>query len=59
MRVLAATLCLLAVAACGDRRTFDERYDDAGTKLEERARALDQNLANELAPENMANTTSG
>ncbi len=45
---LTAGLCLLALAGCGDRRDFDERYDDTSKQLEERARALDQNLANEL-----------
>jgi hypothetical protein len=44
-------LCLLALAGCGDRRDFDERYEDTSKQLEERARALDQNLANELPAE--------
>ncbi|NJC05573.1 hypothetical protein GGQ97_001366 [Sphingomonas kaistensis] len=48
MRVGAVLLCLLALGACGDRRDFDERYNDAGAELENRARAIDQNLANEL-----------
>jgi hypothetical protein len=48
MRQLAAALCLLALVGCGDRRDFDERYDDTSKQLEDRARALDQNLANEL-----------
>ena len=49
MRLGAALLLLLALGACGDRRDFDERYNDAGAELENRARALDQNLANELS----------
>ena len=47
-------LVMLALGACGDRRSFDERYNETGTKLEEKARALDQNLANELPPEEQA-----
>ena len=48
MRGLSAILCLLVLASCGDRRTFDERYKDTSTELEQRAQALEQNLANEL-----------
>jgi hypothetical protein len=33
-------------AATGGR--FDERYKDTSTELEQRAQALEQNLANEL-----------
>ena len=51
MRVAAAVLALLALAACGDRRSFDQRYEDTGSELEQRARAIDQNLANELPAE--------
>ena len=51
MRVVAVVACALAVAACGDRRSFDERYNDAGSELEQRARAIDQNIADELPPE--------
>ena len=51
MRVAAAILCLAALAACGDRRSFDERYNDTGAELEQRARALDNKLANELPAE--------
>ncbi len=48
MRVAAVLLGLLALTACGDRRSFDERYNDTSSQLEERARAIDQNIANEL-----------
>jgi hypothetical protein len=58
MRVAAALLCLLALAACGDRRDFDKRYDDTSKQLEERARALDQNLANELPADQESGTAS-
>lgn len=51
MRLAVAIMALLALTACGDRRSFDERYQETGAKLEERANALDQNLANELPPE--------
>jgi hypothetical protein len=54
MRVVAAVACALVLAACGDRRSFDERYNDAGSELEQRARAIDQNIANELPPEEPA-----
>ena len=45
MRRLILTLGLLAATGCEDRRTFDERYDDTRKQLEERAEALDRNLA--------------
>lgn len=48
MRWVAALLCVAALGACGDRRSFDERYKDAGAELEARANAIDQNLANEM-----------
>ena len=35
MRVLALLPCVIALAACGDRRSFDERFNDAGTTLEQ------------------------
>lgn len=44
MRLLALFLALV-LAACGDRRSFDERYNDTSAELEQRARAIDQNLA--------------
>nr|WP_314443337.1 hypothetical protein [uncultured Sphingomonas sp.] len=47
----AAFLCLLVLAGCGDRRSFDQRYEDTGKELEARARAIDQKLANELPAE--------
>ena len=44
MRLLA--ICLAVVlAGCGDRRTFDERYNDTSAELENKARQLDRNLA--------------
>jgi hypothetical protein len=53
MRVVAGLLCLCALGGCGDRRSFDERYEDTSTQLEQRAKALDQNLQNELAAEEL------
>lgn len=44
MRLLALTLALM-LAACGDRRSFDERYNDTSAELEQRALAIDRNLA--------------
>jgi hypothetical protein len=58
MRAAAALLCLCALSGCGDRRSFDERYEDTSSELEQRAKALDQNLQNELTskgPERPAN----
>ncbi|GAA4033411.1 hypothetical protein GCM10022281_11510 [Sphingomonas rosea] len=50
MRVALLVLAL-TLAACGDRRTFDERYDDTEAKLNQKAKQLDANLAaNEVAP---------
>jgi len=58
MRCLAAMLVLLALAGCGDRRTFDERYEDTGAKIEERARVLDEKIANEQqGAENFSNAS--
>jgi hypothetical protein len=51
MRLSAAILCLFALAACRDKRGFDERYNDTSAEIEQRARALDQNLANESEAE--------
>ncbi|WP_300975009.1 hypothetical protein [Sphingomonas sp. LHG3406-1] len=45
MRPSAVPLLLLALTACGDRRSFDERYSDTSDKLEQKARQLDENLA--------------
>ena len=47
MRLLLLGVVLAMLGGCGDRRTFDERYNDTGKQLEEKARALDQNLADE------------
>lgn len=58
MRPATAFLIALSLAACGDRRTFDERYQDTGAKLEEKARALDRNLADEAPADNAGNATT-
>lgn len=50
MRLVTALLCLLAIAGCKDRRSFDQRYEDAGATIEQRARALDEKIANEQQP---------
>ena len=58
MRLMATILLgLAALTGCGDRRTFDERYNDAGKELEERARAIDENIANELPSAGEANAS--
>jgi cell division protein ZapA (FtsZ GTPase activity inhibitor) len=58
MRAAAVILTLLALAGCGDRRSFDERYKDTSANLEQRARALDQNLTNELDASELEENTS-
>ena len=45
MKAASGLLLLLALSACGDRRTFDERYQDTSKTLEDKARQLDENLA--------------
>jgi len=45
MRLVVLTLLLLAASACGDRRSFDQRYDDTSRTLENKAEQLDQNLS--------------
>lgn len=46
MRGAASALLLAAaLAGCGDRRSFDERYQDTSSALANKARALDANLA--------------
>lgn len=51
MRMLAICAAVL-LAGCGDRRTFDERYKDTSTQLENKAQQLDRNLTE--APRNGA-----
>jgi hypothetical protein len=45
MRSVALLLLLAVVAGCGDRRSFDERYQDTGREIENRAREIDRNIA--------------
>lgn len=54
MRLAALILAAVALTGCGDRRTFDERYEDTSQQLEEKARALDENLAANMAEANEA-----
>ena len=51
MRAWAAAAALLLLGGCGDRRDFDQRYNDTSDKLEEKARRLDQNITAEQADE--------
>jgi len=37
----------LALAGCGDRRSFDERYSDTSAQLANQARAIDANLSSD------------
>ena len=55
MRLLAAVTLMAALSGCGDRRNFDQRYEDTSEKLEEKARQLDQNIAAEAGNEALAN----
>ena len=52
MRAAVLMMSLLALASCGDRRSFDERYQDTSQELENRAQRLDQNLATAPAQQN-------
>ena len=45
MRGVLLALVLVTLAACGDQRSFDEQFNDTSSELENRARRLDQNLA--------------
>ena len=56
MRLLLLALVLPALAGCQDRRTFDERFKDTGEQLEQKARELDRNIAQELPAEGEGNT---
>ena len=47
MRWAAGLLLAAATAGCGDRRSFDERYQDTSSALANEARALDENLASD------------
>jgi len=44
MRLLAISIAVI-LAACGDRRTFDERYNETSAQLENKAQQLDRNLS--------------
>lgn len=59
MRLLPTLLIALAATGCGDRRSFDERYEDTSRELENRAERLDANLANAEAPEQGADGAGG
>ena len=51
MRAGAAVLALLALAACQQEPTFDERFDTAHDKIEGMARDIDGELEASLPPE--------
>jgi hypothetical protein len=42
----ALALLLLSCASCRQQRDFDERYNETAAELENKARALDQKVAN-------------
>lgn len=44
MRLVALCVAVL-LGGCGDRRTFDERYNDTSAQLENKAQQLDRNLS--------------
>ena len=45
----AALLLLLAVGGCREQRSFNEQFDDTEQELQDRARNLDEQLANNSA----------
>jgi len=45
MRGFAIACMFLILAGCGDRRSFDERYQDTEERLEAKARTIEANLA--------------
>jgi len=48
MRSALAIIVLgLALAACGDRRSFDQRYRDTDAAMASQAQALDANLSDD------------
>lgn len=58
MRPLVPSVLLAVLAlqsGCSDRRTFDGRFNDTATELEERAARLDRDLeAEQNGPDNAA-----
>ncbi|RST31252.1 hypothetical protein HMF7854_10690 [Sphingomonas ginkgonis] len=44
MRGALPLLLILAASGCGDRRTFDDRFNDTQANLQKRARTLDEQL---------------
>jgi len=42
------------VSACGERQSFDQRYEQTSERLQDKAEALDAELANGLADETVA-----
>ena len=44
MRLLVICVAMLLIG-CGDRRTFDERYNDTSAELDNKAQQLDRNLS--------------
>jgi hypothetical protein len=54
MRCYAFACVLLTLASCGERRTFDERYDNTEEQLEAKIRNLDSNLTSDLSNSNQA-----
>ena len=49
MRLALALLIAVALAGCGREPSFDERFDETAGNIEERARAIDQELNSENA----------
>ncbi|CAA9492957.1 MAG: hypothetical protein AVDCRST_MAG44-317 [uncultured Sphingomonas sp.] len=54
----AAVLLAVALAGCGDRRSFDERYQDTQRNLQQRSHDLDAaiNETDSVAPANSTPT---
>lgn len=49
MAGVGALIALLALAACKKEPDFDARYDAAATNIQERAAAIDGEMANQTA----------
>ncbi len=54
MRVLICLLPALLLAGCGERQTFDERFEHKSEELREKAEALDANLSNSAGSDSAA-----
>ncbi|WP_205478472.1 hypothetical protein [Sphingomonas arenae] len=52
MRLALFLVAFLLVAGCGDRRDFDERFNDTSSEISARAQAIDANLSDAQSAQN-------